>query len=240
VGTLAPEMPARSGENFASDLAGMGSFFMDPPGAARRVHSKWFWVGPLVVFSIIALVASLIMMPIAQHVMEIAPLPPNTSPEQYQKGMSVGLAIMRVSMYFAPVFAAILFAIQTAVLLGSSALLGVKATFRNLFNLITGCSLIQVLSSVAGVVILKAKGEITTQAELRPALGLDIFLPSGANKYLAAFLGYFSVFEIWWIVMMVLIFAIAFKVSKGKAFAVVVPLVVLSLIFRLAGAVFAR
>src|SRR5579883_307299 len=240
MGTLAPELPASSGENFASDLAGMGSFFLDPPGAARRVHSKWFWIGPLIVFSIIALVASFIIMPIAQHVMEIAPLPPNTTPEQYQRGMSIGLTIVKVSMYLAPVWAAILFDIQAAILLGSSAVMTVKTGFRQLFNLVTGCSLIQALSSIAGVVILKAKGDISTQAELHPALGLDIFLPAGSNKFLAAFLGYFSVFEIWWIVMMVLIFAAAFKVSKGKAFAVVLPLVIVSLLFRFVGAAFQR
>jgi hypothetical protein len=240
MGTLAPELPASSGENFASDLAGMGSFFLDPPGAARRVHSKWFWVGPLIVFSILALVASLITLPIARHVMEIAPLPPNTTPEQYQRGMSIGLTIMQVSMYLAPIWAAILFAIQAAILLGASAVFGVKTGFRQLFNLITGCSLIQGLSAIAGVVILKAKGDITTREELRPALGLDIFLPAGTNKVLAAFLGYFSVFELWWIVMMVLIFAAAFKVSKGKAFAVVLPLVVVSLLLRIVFAALQR
>jgi hypothetical protein len=55
-----------------------------------------------------------------------------------------------------------------------------------------------------------------------------------------AFLGYFSIFEIWWIVMMVLIFSTAFGTTKGKAFAVVLPLIVLSLLFRVGAAVFQR
>ena len=77
-------------------------------------------------------------------------------------------------------------------------------------------------------------------AELRPALGLDIFLPEGTNKFLAAFLGFFSVFEIWWIVMLILILSTAFRVSKGKAVALVLPLVVLSLLFRLGSAAFSQ
>jgi hypothetical protein len=75
-------------------------------------------------------------------------------------------------------------------------------------------------------------------AELRPALGFDIFLPEGSNKFLAAFLGYFSVFEIWWIVMIVLIFSAAFRVSKGKAFSVVLPLILLNVILRVGTAAF--
>lgn len=240
MGTLAPEMPAGSGENLGNDLAGMGSFLMDPEGAARRVHSKWFWLGPLILFSIVSIIASFIIMPMTRHVMEVTPLPSGVSPEQYQKSMEVGLTIQRISMYFAPVMIAVIFAIQAAVLLGMSAVTSVPAKFRQLFNLVAGCSLIQVLAAIAGVVILKAKSEVSTIAELRPALGLDIFLPAGTNKFLAAFLGYFSVFEIWWIVMMVLIFSAAFRVTKGKALTVVLPLIFLSVILRVLGAAFAR
>ena len=240
MGTLAPELPASSGENIGSDIAGIGNFLIDPAGAARRVHSKWFWVAPLILFSLVSIFASYVIMPMTRHVMEVAPLPSGTTPEQYQKGMEMGLTIQRISMYFAPVMAAIIFAIQAAVLLGASAVMSVNAKFRQLFNLIAGCSIIQVLTALASVFILKAKGEVSTLAELRPALGLDIFLPAGTNKFVVAILGYFSVFELWWIVMMVLIYSAAFRVTKGKAFAVIVPLVLLSIILRVAGAAFQR
>jgi hypothetical protein len=234
------DLPASSGEGFGSDIAGMGNFLIDPGGAARRVHSKWFWIGPLIVFSIVSILASYVIMPMTRHVMEVAPLPQGVSPEQYQKSMEVGLTIQRITMYFAPIMVAFIFAIQTLVLFGTSAVMSIGAKFRQLFNLVAGCSLIQVLAAIAGVVVLKSKGEVSTLAELRPALGLDIFLPAGANKFLAAILGYFSVFEIWWIVMMVLIFSAAFKITRGKAFAVVVPLILLSIILRLVGAAFQR
>ncbi len=240
MGTLAPELPANSGESFASDVAGMGNFLIDPGAAAKRVHSKWFWVGPLIVFSVVSIAASFILLPITRHVMEVAPLPQGVTPEQYQRSMEIGLKIQQYAMYFAPVTAAIIYAIQAAVLLAMGAVTGVQAKFRELFNLIAGCSLIQVIASIASVIILKAKGEVSTVAELRPALGLDIFLPATANKILAAFLGYFSVFEIWWIVMLVLIYSVAFRVNKGKALTVVLPLILLSIAFRVVGAAFSR
>ncbi len=238
--TFVPEIPADGPGGFLSDLAGMGDFFISPSSAAKHVFKKWFWVGPLVVFSIVSFIAAMIMMPMMQHVMEIAPLPANSTPEQYQKGMEIGLMFQKVLAYCAPVTLAIFFALQALILLAMSAALGIGAKFRALFNVVAGCSLIQVLSAIAALVILKAKGEISTMAELRPALGFDIFLPEGANKYLGAVLGYFSVFEIWWIVMMVLVISAAFRVPKGKAFAAVVPLILLSICFRLIGAVFAR
>ena len=240
MGTFAPELPANSGESFASDLAGMGNFLIDPPAAARRVHSKWFWLGPLILFSVVSIAASFVLLPITRHVMEVAPLPPGVTAEQYQRSMEIGLKIQQYAMYFAPLTAAIIYAIQAAVLLGMGAVTGVQAKFRELFNLIAGCSLIQVIASIASVIILKAKGEVSTIAELRPALGLDIFLPASANKILTAFLGYFSIFEVWWIVMLVLIYSVAFRVTKGKASIVVLPLVLLSVLFRVASAAFSR
>jgi hypothetical protein len=238
--TMVPELPAERPESFGDNLAGMGSFLVDPAGAARRVFSKWFWLGPLIVVSIVGVVAGLIRMPIAQHVLETMPMPPNATPEQYQRGISIGMMVQRIFVWCSPVLVAILYAFSALILFALSSVMGVKAKFQSLFNLIAGCSLIQALAALAGAVILKAKGEVSTMAELQPALGLDIFAPEGTNKFLVAILGYFSIFEIWWIIMMVLIYSVAFKVSKGKAFMVIVPLIFLTLLVRILGAAFQR
>jgi hypothetical protein len=227
-------------ETFVDDLAGMGSFFIDPQGAARRVFHKWFWIGPLVLFSIVTVIANYIMMPMVQHVLEVSPIPAGASPEQYQRGMDMAMTIQRASMYFSPVIVALILALQALVVFAACSVLTIDVKFRWVFNLVAGCSLIQMLASVASLAILKGKGEISTMAELRPALGLDIFLPEGTNKYTAAFLGYFSIFEIWWIVMMVLVFSAVFRVSKGKAFAAILPLLIVSILLRIGAAVFQK
>ncbi|MFL6352962.1 MAG: hypothetical protein ACJ74Z_14080 [Bryobacteraceae bacterium] len=227
-------------ETFTGDLAGMGSFFIDPQGAARRVFHKWFWIGPLVIFSIVSVIASYLMLPIIQHVLEVSPIPAGTSPEQYQRGMDIAMTVQRASMYFSPVIVGVIMALQALVVWATCSVLTIETKFRWLFNLVAGCALIQVLASIASMAILKGKGEISTMAELRPALGLDIFLPEGTNKYATAFLGYFSIFEIWWIVMMVLVFSAAFRASKAKAFAAVLPLIVVNILLRMGAALFQR
>lgn len=236
--SLAPEVPANPPRGFASDIAGMWNFLIDPEGAAQHVHSKWFWVGPLIVFAFASAMASYLLMPIVQHVLSIAPLPEGTTPEQYQKGVAFSLLLGRILMWLAPVTACIIYAVQAVILLGGSMAMGVKARFGQLFNLVAGASLIQVVAAIASVIIVRAKGDISTVAELRPALGLDIFLPEGTNKFLTAFVGYFSVFEVWWIIMLALIFAAAFRVKKTRAFAVIAPLVLLSVLFKVGAAVF--
>ena len=236
--TTVSGLPAQRPETLADDIAGMGSFFIDPPGAAQRIFRKWFWLGPLVLISIISAIAIYIRMPFIQHVMEVAPTSASLSPDQLQKRIDITITMQRVSMYLTPVLTGIFMAVQALILLGMCSVLAVNAKFRELFNLVAGCSLIQMLAAIASLVILKAKGEASTMAELNPPLGLDIFLSSGANKYLTAIVGFFSLFEIWWAVMMVLILCAAFRTSKGKAFAIILPLLLLGFMFRLVGAIF--
>ena len=231
----AQEAPLDGHESFADDLAGIPSFLIDPQGSARRVHTKWFESREPTLPR-----AGIVLTPIAQHVMEIAPIPDGVDPAVYQQRLQQGFKFQSYAIYLAPITTAIIFALQAVVLFGVSQIFTVKATFRQMFNLIAGCSIIQLLSSIASVIILKTKGEISTMAELRPALGLDIFLPEGTNKFLMAFLGYFSIFEVWWMVMLVLIASAAFKVNKGKAAMIVAPLVLISLLFRVGAAVFQR
>ena len=236
--TTVSGLPANRPETLADDIAGMGSFFIDPPGAAQRIFRKWFWLGPLVLISVVSTIAIYIRMPFMQHVMEVAPAAASLSPEQLQKNIGIAMTMQRVSMYLTPVLTGIFMAVQALILLGMCSVLAVNARFLSLFNLVAGCSLIQLLAAVASLIILKAKGEASTMAELSPPLGLDIFLSSGANKYLTAVVGFFSLFEIWWAVMMMLILCAAFRISKGKAFAIVLPLLLLGLAFRIVGAVF--
>ena len=233
-------LPADRNESVRDDLAGMASFFIDPVGAARRVHHKWFWIGPLLIFSILSLIASYTLMPMVQHVLETSPAPANMDPAGYQRQVEMGMKAQHIFMYLAPLMVAGKLALQAVVLLGFASVLAVNAGYRQLFNLVAGCSLIDALSALAGLVILKFRGDITSMAELRPALGLDIFLPEGTNKFVAAFLGYFSTFEVWWIVIAALTFSAAFRVTKGKALSVILPLVLLNLLFRLGATAFQR
>ncbi len=236
--TAAPGIPEESRETLISDLSGMGNFFIDPAGAARCVFRKWFWVGPALIVSILAVGIQMEMIPLVQHVMEVSPLPANTDPAQYQRGIQMAMTFQHVILFIMPIFILAMFAIQAGLVTGSAALLGVKAKFLHVFNLICGVSLIGALGGIATAIIVRAKGDPSTMAELKPPLGLDIFLPEGTNKFLMALLGYFSVFQIWTIVMFVLIFSVAFRAKKSSAFMSYVPVICLTLLFMMVGAAF--
>lgn len=233
--TIAPELPAKRPEGFGGDLAGMAHFFIDPAGAAKYIFRKWFWVGPLVLVGAISVITYYLTLPMIQHVLEITP-PENASSEQYQRGIEIGMMIQRIVVFLMPLIIAVIWAVGALILFAMCSVLSVNAKFLWLFNAVAGCALIQLLGGLAGFAILKAKGEVSTMAELRPALGFDIFMPEGTNKYAVALAGYFSVFEIWWIVMMVLVLSAAFRITKGKAFTIVSPLIIMNVLLRLVGA----
>jgi len=225
------ETPSET-SSLAKDLAGIPSFLIDPESAARRLFSKWFWVAPTLLAIIIGVVVLEHNAPYILHAASVSPVPDGMTAEQFNK---IAEAQVKYGPYFTPL-AILIYAIEAGLLLAMSAMMGVTAKFGQLFNLAAGCGIITSLSLIASAAILHFKGEVSSMAELRPAMGLDIFLPEGTNKYLVALGSNFSIFNLWWLVMMVLIFAVAFKVSKGKAFVAVFPLWILGMGLSLLGA----
>jgi uncharacterized membrane protein YhaH (DUF805 family) len=236
--TLAPDLPLEPRESFADDLAGMGSYFIDPEGAARRATHKWFWIAPLIVVSIVAIVTQLVRLPITQQVMETMAPPNGMSDAQWAKQTQISLTVQHVAVWCSPIIVLVMYLIETGILVAMASILAGSAKFRTILNIVAGCSLIASLEAIASVLVLKMKAPVSTVAELKPPLGLDLFLPEGTNKFLLGFLSYFTIFNIWYVVMMVLVLAAALRISKGKAFAVVLPWLVLTLLFIMVGAAF--
>jgi hypothetical protein len=226
--------------NFLTDFAGITDFLIDARGAARRLPRKLFWIAPIVVVSIIMLVCGVMNFPIVQQAMTNQPPPANVSPEQFQNQMRIGFMIQRVATFFSPVLLIVILAISSLVIMASCVIVDLKPKFLEMFNLMAGLSIIDGLKVIATTVVLHMKGEPSGIADLQPALGLDIFAPTGTSKVLVAFLGYLNVFGIWQIIMAILIFAAAYRVSKTKAAVALIPLFALGLLLRLVGAMFSR
>lgn len=231
-------LPTAESEGPLSNFAGMFNFFIDAQAAAKRLPRKWFWIAPLILASIVVIFLGVLNTPLMQQAMMNQPPPPNVDPARYQHGMEVGLMIQKVAVFLSPVLMVIFWAIMALIVYATCSVINIQARFKELFNLMAGLSLITVLQGVVQAVIVHAKGEPSSVADLKPAIGLDIFAPQGTNHVLVALLGFVNVFQIWTIVMAVLIIAAAYRVTKGKAFAAVVPLFALALLLSLVGAFF--
>jgi Yip1 domain len=228
---------AEENPGIASGILGMFNAFVDPAGLAKAAKAKLFWLWPLIVVSIIFIVFGYLMLPYTLQLSEARLAQQNVPPAGMENARNMAHTFTQVFVFLVPVFI-VLFTMLGAWLVGlTGSIVGLRAKFRDIFSIMMACSLIGSLQYIATYIVLRTKGdEITSQDQMTPAFGLDIFVP--AHGVLLALLNFFSIFQIWSIVIMALALASLTGSSKGKAFAAITPAWLIPLIFRIIGSLF--
>jgi Yip1 domain len=215
---------------------GMLNAFVDPAGLAKRVPAPLSWLWPVISLTIIYVVFSYLMLPYTMNLVDLRInqqiSQQNTPAEQAERGRQIAHAIYQFIPLATPVFV-ILFLLLFAWLVGvMGSIAGLRAKFRDIFSLMAACGLIQSLQTVASYIVLHAKGdEVTTTEQLTPAFGLDIFLQN-IHGALFALVNFFSIFQIWYLIVLTFALAYLAKCSKGKAFFAITPAWLLALVIR--------
>ena len=214
-------------------ILAMLNIFIDPKEAVKGFDSKWAWVWPLLVVSVVAAVIGWLTIPFALQALQYEP-PRGLTREQLQATMPRIQMISKIAVFAAPISTGVMTMLWAGLLAAACAVLDIKATFHKLFTLVAHCGLINAVQAVAMFVILSLKrDEIQSVQQLIPHFGLDLLLADGANKQLAALLGYFSIFQIWYLIILALGLAFMAGVPKGKAFAAITPVWLLGLLMRI-------
>jgi len=223
----APEEAAGFGEQ----LSGMLNILIDPAAAVKQVRRKLSWLWPLLIVGVVTATLGYLNIPLAIRAMQMNP-PGGMTAEQLERSMGMIQTMQKVGVFASPAIMAGMLALGAAILLGSCSVLGMRTTFRDLFSLVCHGSLIGMLQAIAGFVVVRMKGdEIQTVEELRPSFGLGLFFHEGIGKPALAVMDYFSIFTIWYIVILSLALACLTGSSKGKAFAAAAPAWLIGLLF---------
>lgn len=221
---------------------GMFNAFVDPAGLAKRVPAPLSWLWPVITLIVIYLVFGYLMLPYTLAVVDLAInqriREQNVPVEQAQRAADVAHKIYQFLPIASPVIF-ILFLLLFAWLVSAMAsMAGLRAKFRDIFSLMAACQLIQSLQTIATYIVVHAKGdEITSQEQLTPPFGLDIFLQN-IHGALYGLVNFFSIFEIWYLVVLTFGLAYLGKSSKGKAFFAITPAWVLTLVIKVVQAMF--
>jgi Yip1 domain len=228
---------AEESGSVGSGFLGMFNAFVDPMGLAKAAKAKLFWLWPLVTVSIVFIVFGYLMSPYTMQIAEARMAQQNIPAEKMEQARHIAQIITQVTPVLIPIFI-VLFTMLLALLVNVTAsMTGMRTKFRDIFSLMAACSLISCLQYVATYVVLRVKGdEITTQEQMTPPFGLDIFIP--AHGVLLAILNYFSIFQIWYLVIFGLALAYMTGSTKGKAFFAITPAWLLPLIFKIIGSLF--
>jgi Yip1 domain len=228
---------AEENPSVASGITGMFNAFVDPAGLARAAKAKLFWLWPLIVLLIVFMVMGYLMLPYSLQLMDAKMAAGGMPPEQLENARNMAHKFAPVGVPLTPIIIILVIMLCSWLVSVTGSVLGVRAKFRDVFSISMACSLIGCLQYIATYIVLRTKGdEIVTQDQLTPAFGLDIFVP--AHGVLLAILNYFSIFQIWSLVIMGLALASLTGASKGKAFAAITPAWLIPLILRILSAVF--
>jgi len=223
------ELPALEG------LYGMLNVFVDPAATVRRITARYAWLWPMLTMTTILIVVGMLMMPYTQQLIDarIAAAP---SLQNAEHARDVATTVAQVSMITGPIFAIGLIAFFAWLVAGILDVLGSRVQFINVFTLLLCCGLIPMLQNIAGYIVVRAKGDqVVSVDQLRPSIGLDLFLPNLHGPMLA-FVSFFSLFEFWYLIILTVGVAHLARCSKGKAFAAITPAWLLPLLFAVAGA----
>jgi hypothetical protein len=219
-------------------ILSMLNIFIDPQEAVKGFDSKWAWVWPLLIVSIVTGIVGWLTIPLAIQAMQYEP-PRGLTQEQLQAAMPRIQLISRIGVYTIPITTGLMMVLWAGILAGTCAVMDIKASFHSLFTLVAHCSLINAVQAAANYFVLNLKrDDIQSIQQLVPHFGLDLLLGDGANKQLVALLGYFSIFQIWYLVILALGLGFLAGVPKGKAFAAITPVWILGLMMRIGSSFF--
>jgi Yip1 domain len=195
---------------------------LDPESAAQRLNHKAAWLYPLLIVGLGGIALGLANLPLLTRLIE-ASLPTGLTNEQIEHTLRNARTYQRIGIFFTPVMLLFKWAILAWILFMSCVLADIKVSFKHLFALLAQCSLLLFLQDLTIYIIIRLKGDQAQSiADMTPRLGLDLIL-TGLSKPMAALVGYFSVFNIWYIVALTLALSFLGGCSKMKAFIAIIP-----------------
>jgi len=221
-------------------IVGMLNVFVDPVTTAKKVPARLSWLWPVLVLTIVYLAFAILMQPFALQLMDATLAQRNLPPDQLDRARSMMHATTQITTPLTPVFVIGFMALIALLMKVAYAVMDSTQKFRDLFSLLAACSLIPALQYIASYFVIRAKGDpIENPEQLAPPFGLDIFMPSLHGVGLA-FVNFFSLFQIWYLVVLCIGLAALTRSSKTKAFFAMTPAWLIPLLFRLMGAMFSR
>ncbi len=199
-------------------IIGMLNAFVDPAATAKRVPAPLSWLWPVIVLIAVYVVVGALTSPYAISIGEAQIAQRGVPPEQAETARKIVHIVAQVTPITTPVFVLLFQALFAWLTVAIGSVAGLRAKFRDVFSLMGACGLVLALQSIATLIVLRAKGdEITTQEQLTPPFGLDIFLQN-IHGPLLGLVNFFSIFEIWYLIVLTIGLAALAKTTKGKAF----------------------
>ncbi|MGC8484429.1 MAG: YIP1 family protein [Candidatus Baltobacteraceae bacterium] len=215
-----------------------------PTSAFDRLAEKQTWGWAFIASSILTIVAALASGPVQRHIARLMTeqsiAATSTAQQAAAKtGAAIGMKISEVAWVFSPLGILFMVLIATVILLICNAVLGGKASFKQLWCATMNVSIVFAIGSLVGSILLAVRGPDAFTGVMdiyRNSLSLAAIIPS-ANIKLIAFLAAFTPFTLWQLWLNSLLMQRIARLAAPRAWAAAL---VVFLIPALIGAAFAR
>lgn len=199
----------------------MFNVFIDPAATAKAVRAPLAWLWPLILCAAAVVFAAMWNAPVAVSV--LSNHPPSNLPREQVDQMVNRMSSQKFTPITVPLVLTAELAALAAMVMVTFMIFDIRPKYRDVFAMMCTCELIDTLGKVAGAFVVHAKGDDQTFLQTTmPSLGLDIFFPDLKGP-LFAVLNYFSLFKVWYLVILVLAMSYLTGSSKGKAIVAVTP-----------------
>lgn len=217
-----PAVPAKP-----NPVKRLGGVILAPDETLREIAARPDWLVPLVVILLVSLLTNLVALP---HIdMETAFREQleerRVPPEQIDKQME---GYEQIRRFFAPIgvlFLAVMALIIAAILLVAFKVMGGEGSFRQSWSVTLYSWVPQLLKGLLVTFLIYRAG--TVDAEELPALlksNLGFLADPKGSPLLFALLTSIDIFNIWSVILLAIGLSYAHKLSRGKAFGIVVTL----------------
>lgn len=212
-----------SSEVTVNALLAILNVFFNPAETVRRIRgNKMAWFPPVLLGGIIMGAYNHELPRATLQAMRNEP-PPGMDAAKLEALVGSMETMARFSTISAPMMFALMILIGSALIFALCLMLKVNVRFPDLYNLMAHVGLINAVQTLAHLQVLRGKGAGILIKDLTPAFGLEGMLAADASRFVHGLAGFFSVFTVWHIVMLVLGFAALSGLSKARAFWVTSP-----------------
>jgi hypothetical protein len=207
------------GTTSGSPVSGLYEIFWAPGALMERLRERPHWIAALATVAILAALMAFLMQPYSARA-ALSMIPDNLPAEQRaaaiertQSGGLLGLAV-------APAMLLLKTLLTASILLGLATMLAGGGRFAPYFAACMHANLIQMVGGLVNFWILHLRGvdAVTTMMDLQWAIGLNLLVPT-ESPVIHTLLSSVSLFELWYVAVLVLAVEKISRCGRGQAVA---------------------
>ena len=201
----------------------------EPSAVFGRVTEKTRVIEPMIGLVLIQLILTAFSLP---YIRALIQYQVSQAPAGSAANPALALKIGTIAAFIAgPIFLIIILLVAALLLWVLQAVMNGDAQFGKLLSVTAYASITALLGGIVGFVVLSMRGaeSITSGADLRPMLGLNLLVPD-AGKFMTTLLGSINPFGLWGMVLTAIGIKVTHKTTDSAAYTVSVTAFVIGIL----------